>query len=446
MSEKKLELRKVQLGVFSKLALGFGILFIVFSGLSVIYLLRHFFDDKSKYILYTLHQGAGFKCASIRPDSDAPLESALEQSVADVDFATPLVISRNRGEIAISAIRKTTDLPGDLLLGLTGHLAKEFANPKINGITKRIEILNYRSAVFLSACRLQAGASSIQEVGSERWLGLIVSEEDALKPAYAAVQRIGFMILAFLFLGVIGVLLLARTFTNPLKLLGEVAEDLGAGKYHFTHKIGNRDELGVLYDHFQILASKLENREQELAKSTDSANRDFLTLLWNRRYMERRSSELFTLAQRHDRDFSLIFIDVDHFKQVNDNLGHQAGDDILRELSDLFKEEMRRTDFIARLDENFAARMGGEEFLLVLPETPLSGALVAATKMMKLIRDHEFLREKKYKITVSMGVASRKTEATVKTIAELINQADALAYKSKNAGRNCIHTNEGKFF
>ncbi len=163
----------------------------------------------------------------------------------------------------------------------------------------------------------------------------------------------------------------------------------------------------------------------------DLAIRDGLTGLYNHGYLLDALAGEVARAMRYDRHLSVIFLDVDHFKQYNDQFGHQRGDMVLRQVSQILKDEIRKTDI--------AARYGGEEFVLVLPETSKQDAFVVAEKIRKTVQEsiaNDVADEGPTTVTISAGVASYMEDGTDAT--ELIAKADAAVYTAKNDGRNAV--------
>ena len=163
----------------------------------------------------------------------------------------------------------------------------------------------------------------------------------------------------------------------------------------------------------------------------DLAIRDGLTGLYNHGYLLDALAGEVARAVRYDRHLSVIFLDVDHFKQFNDQFGHQRGDMVLRHVSQILKDEIRKTDI--------AARYGGEEFVLVLPETSKQDAFVVAEKVRKAVQEsiaNDVADEGPTTVTISAGVASYMEDGTDAT--ELIAKADAAVYTAKNDGRNAV--------
>ena len=163
----------------------------------------------------------------------------------------------------------------------------------------------------------------------------------------------------------------------------------------------------------------------------DLAIRDGLTGLYNHGYLLDALAGEVARAVRYDRHLSVIFLDVDHFKQYNDQFGHQRGDMVLKQVSQILKDEIRKTDI--------AARYGGEEFVLILPETSKQDAFVVAEKIRKAVQEsiaNDVADEGPTTVTISAGVASYMEDGTDAT--ELIAKADAAVYTAKNDGRNAV--------
>jgi two-component system, cell cycle response regulator len=160
---------------------------------------------------------------------------------------------------------------------------------------------------------------------------------------------------------------------------------------------------------------------------------DGLTGVWNRRYLQLTLTKEIERAQRFDRPLSVLMMDIDHFKLVNDAHGHQMGDEVLVELT-------RRTMSTIRGQIDALARYGGEEFVVVLPETPRDGARVVADKILSVIRHRTFVEETNggVPITVSIGVAAYPEDGS--TADELVRAADLAMYRAKEAGRDRVET------
>jgi diguanylate cyclase (GGDEF)-like protein len=161
---------------------------------------------------------------------------------------------------------------------------------------------------------------------------------------------------------------------------------------------------------------------------------DPLTGIYNRRFMEQRLAEEISKARRYSFQLSVLLFDLDHFKQVNDERGHQAGDQALIEISALVSEQLRNSDILSRY--------GGEEFLIIMPNTGPSEAPVLAERLRARIEAHDFLRnhegiqQRELQLTVSIGLASFSHSSDNEEI--LIGNADRNLYQAKNEGRNRV--------
>ena len=156
---------------------------------------------------------------------------------------------------------------------------------------------------------------------------------------------------------------------------------------------------------------------------------DPLTGVYNRRAYGKRIKEELQRYLRHKRPFSVLLLDVDHFKSVNDQYGHAVGDLCLKEIIKRIQPLLRESDFLARF--------GGEEFILLLPETLQSGAVEVAEKLRKCIEKTEFLhRGKLVPITISIGAT--QVMSTDQQTDMLFSRVDKAMYRAKAAGRNCV--------
>ena len=157
---------------------------------------------------------------------------------------------------------------------------------------------------------------------------------------------------------------------------------------------------------------------------------DGLTSLWNYRFLNMRLAQEVERAIRFNRSLSLLVIDIDHFKQINDRFGHQRGDAILAELANRVVTETR-----AQVDT--VARYGGEEFVLLLPETPLDGGRVVAEKIRESIASEPFgAEDEAITVTVSIGLACFPQHGS--TAQTLLRASDQALYEAKGRGRNVV--------
>ena len=178
----------------------------------------------------------------------------------------------------------------------------------------------------------------------------------------------------------------------------------------------------------QKLIKDLEASKNELKRLSET---DSMTNLCNRRYFAHTSKAILALAKRDQSMLSLIILDIDKFKYVNDTYGHQVGDDVLIALSKVLLKSIRKSDL--------ACRFGGEEFILLLPETSQDGAVVIAEKIRKSIESMvlETKSGDKVNITISLGVSGVDLLHDT-SIESSIKRADDALYKAKETGRNKV--------
>jgi len=156
---------------------------------------------------------------------------------------------------------------------------------------------------------------------------------------------------------------------------------------------------------------------------------DGLTQVANKRYLYEFLEREIARTIRFGRPLSLIMLDIDHFKQINDTFGHLAGDYVLKEMCKELLKQVRR--------EELLARYGGEEFVVVLPETALSTAATMAEKLRRVVANHHFsFAGKDISITISLGCAELSPMATDPNV--FLHEADARLYEAKRAGRNRV--------
>jgi diguanylate cyclase (GGDEF)-like protein len=190
------------------------------------------------------------------------------------------------------------------------------------------------------------------------------------------------------------------------------------------------------------LQEALEEREKELLEVNERlrhmSQTDGLTGLDNRRHLNERIEEMFQHALRLNEPFSLVMCDLDKFKSVNDTYGHQAGDEVLKQLARILKEEAREIDRVGRY--------GGEEFMLLLPGTVLDAAVTFAERVRKRIEANTFTFDGgTLRRTASFGV-SGWPHPKIKESDTLVRTADDALYVAKETGRNCVIRFDGDEF
>ncbi len=247
---------------------------------------------------------------------------------------------------------------------------------------------------------------------------------DVMMPQMTGFEVLREMKLRFPDLDIPVIMLTAKTETD------DKVEGFEAGAQDYMTKPFEPRELAA---RVKVLLRARQERERLRAAAEGLealSTTDELTGLHNRRHLMSRVSEAIAEHIRHGGPVSLLLFDIDRFKSVNDTYGHVAGDDLLRELADLLRPNIRQEDVLARY--------GGEEFVMLLPSTPVESAVVMAERVRELVAMHEFqCNGNPLRITVSIGVAGLPGD-TVRTAEEFIAMADKRLYLAKHLGRNRV--------
>jgi len=206
-------------------------------------------------------------------------------------------------------------------------------------------------------------------------------------------------------------------------------DDLDVVSNAANRAISNLSGIRRQQDLLNTLARQNENLEELNKEFRELAIRDGLTGLFNHRYAEERLKEEFDRAARFERELSVLFIDLDHFKFFNDAHGHQAGDEVLQILSALMAKVIRKSDTLAR--------WGGEEFVVIALETAREEACMLAERIRKAVTKYPFPNAAQQPlgiVSLSIGVASRSNGTD--SYGQLLRLADDAVYFAKDAGRN----------
>jgi diguanylate cyclase len=191
----------------------------------------------------------------------------------------------------------------------------------------------------------------------------------------------------------------------------------------------NNRKMGELQQSLQNMRKEISQAQERTKTLEQEVLLDSLTNIHNRRAYELRIDEELQRFRRYNHLFSLVLFDVDHFKQVNDQYGHRAGDKCLREIINRIKPSLRKVDFLARF--------GGEEFIIILTGTDTESALTVAEKLRRLIDKTRFLYQgQEIPVTISLGVT--QAQPADKSSQDLFARVDAAMYAAKHAGRNQV--------
>jgi len=268
----------------------------------------------------------------------------------------------------------------------------------------------------------------------------VVAEKDRAT-AYSAIVRLRNVTLTLISAVLLAIglaaYLLGLTIVRPLGRLTQGAAKVAGGDLDVDLPIHGRSEVSYMTTVFNEMVARLRRFRdenvainQELRERNDELRRlsitDSLTGLYNRTQLPELLDKELARSQRHQHSFSILMMDIDHFKRFNDTHGHQAGDDLLREFAGTLKSSLRSCDL--------AARYGGEEFLILLTETEPEGARTFAEKLRSSVE--EIRSHGRTAVTVSIGIASFPDNGD--DVESIIREADAALYDCKRQGRNRV--------
>jgi len=215
-----------------------------------------------------------------------------------------------------------------------------------------------------------------------------------------------------------------RNVVAPLHVIETGAEKFGGGDFHYRLAINSRNELGKFALTFNTMADKLE----------EIATRDSLTGLLNKKEILRILEAELERAQRHEENVSVMMLDLDYFKDINDTYGHQSGDDVLVAAARMIEKHVRGIDYVGRY--------GGEEFLIVLPATSRVESSEIAERIRRSLETTPIAVSKSEHVhlTISIGMAIYPGDSEEQQT--LLSYADQALYHAKAAGRNqVVHCN-----
>ena len=243
------------------------------------------------------------------------------------------------------------------------------------------------------------------------------------------IQSSLFFIYTLMFIALVSFIFTYRTvrkkILQPIYKMNEIIIAYQNGDDSIKKFDSHDDEIGLMIQAFFTMKEKLDEDYAQLEKL---ALTDPLTGILNRRAFFEISEQILKISLRNKTSFSILLLDIDFFKKVNDVYGHLVGDDILKYLVSTVSKEIRDSDVFARY--------GGEEFIVMLPDTDEDGARNLAEKMRESIELNPFACEKlSVEVTVSIGVAELRGE---KLLRDVIHRADEALYMAKANGRNRV--------
>lgn len=267
--------------------------------------------------------------------------------------------------------------------------------------------------------------------GSFVVLGLAQPEEYVLKESSRLGERIIQVVIFASLLAVLIATIASRALTSSLKRINLAVQQFARERKSAPLPVQRQDELGQLARSFVQMQEEIVEHLEELSRSRNAlehlARHDPLTGLPNRRVFFERLEHALAAARRSAKPLAVLFVDLDHFKQLNDSLGHSIGDRVLQAVANLLRSATRESDTVARL--------GGDEFVILIEQLDDPGRVVAVLhKLHERFQLPMLLDGHEVKVQASMGVSLFPRDGD--DIESLVQQADRAMYVAKNAGRN----------
>lgn len=270
------------------------------------------------------------------------------------------------------------------------------------------------------------------------WINVTMSKASTIRRQQEILLNSAAIVIGCMILTALIALRLSVGITRPIRRLVNAVEQITQGDLtvQVTDRAGG--ELAALAKGINSMAQSLKTAQESLQEKVDNAtaqityqaSHDVLTGLINRREFENRLQRALLSAQQHGKVHSLFFIDLDQFKIVNDTCGHNAGDELLRQIAYQLRQKIRERDTLARI--------GGDEFTVLLENCHLDDAVEVAQQLREAVQNFRFAwQEKFFAIGASIGVVM--ITPTSESAAVLLSQADAACYTAKDLGRNRIY-------
>lgn len=317
----------------------------------------------------------------------------------------------------LNGVRQDWQQVKDLAAGVAGYeISGQHADP--------LEVAQQFNALRAIVIRLDNGLGQLYQVE-------LADSRDKYERARLLDERTTPLILLLfitsLAINAVAIVFIIRAVVIPTHLLARAAHSYAQGSLSYRIPLDSNNEIGELARTFNYMAEKLESSYTVLK---DMAIHDGLTGMLNHHEFHKRMLWEIKRAGRYQRGLSLLMMDIDRFKVLNDTYGHQAGDTVLKAVGEYLRNAIRSSDE--------AARYGGEEFALIMPETPADTAFITAQRIGAGMAGLPISIDKgmTVNVTLSIGVATFPQDAATKE--ELIAAADRRMYRAKNLGRNRV--------
>ncbi len=304
----------------------------------------------------------------------------------------------------------------------------EFKTPKVININNKKYILQI---------------IPLQGINSKDYVALFAKNAQVIAPYKKEVYTIIVYFLISLFIIIPLLIYFSNIIVKPIYKLVEASQKVKNREFNSITKINSpvleiellstsiKDMSNSIYSYQHSLEEKVKQRTKELISKNEELHRlsitDKLTGLYNRVQLDKTLHLEVTKSLTSQNNFCILLIDIDFFKKVNDNYGHQIGDEVLVETANILKNNIRKSDILGR--------WGGEEFLIISPKLKIEDAIILSNKLREAVEKHTFLNYPK-KVTISLGLANFY-KGLIKT-EEILANADKALYEAKQKGRNQV--------
>ncbi len=387
------------------------------------------FEDPNKQPLYlhTVELFNGNHDARIGESLFGYLDIVLSMSVMD----TAIEKAFNEKYGTIFFVDKSGDRIRDTFdLGLTGKLSL----PDVSNL------IQLKNGLLPQEIQFERGKAYIQgyKVDPDLYMFSLLNDQQIIADSSSYFKHITSIVGISVFLFVIlSFLSIKYLLIKPVQKLGSAAQEIGRGNLGFKLDINSNDELGELSTSLKEMSLNLRQSNEQIRYF---AYHDSLTKLPNRLMFGEYLGHALAHAKRRDQSLALMYLDLDDFKVINDTLGHQAGDAVLRELSTRLSDCLRTEDYlgypeISRSETETVARLGGDEFIIFLPniDNPYEAATVA-NQVLESIAIPFHVENRDLHVSASIGITTFPKDG--QDAETLIRNADMAMYHAKEKGKN----------
>jgi diguanylate cyclase (GGDEF)-like protein len=350
-----------------------------------------------------------------------PVMAPLPVAWVAMGFAVDDLLARDTGELTslhVSFLTKRSGQDWKLIASTLPALERESISEKLD------EFLKAKDQIMPFTLGLQDYETRTLPLQRQEGVTVVAVLQQSLQTALEPFQRLRSTLLtlalASLLLSVLGSILIGRGLIKPINRLALAARRMRDGDYTQTIDVSQRDEIGELASSFNHMKDAISTREEQILRL---AYEDTLTALPNRALFNDRLDQTLKAVERNGLPVTILIMDLDRFKYVNDMLGHQTGDLVLREVANRIRRLLRKSDTVARL--------GGDEFAILLPEAGIEQAEEIVAKILGALEAPITIDEQPLDVGISIGIATYPDHG--RDARTIIGRADVAMYVAKRS-------------